>query len=315
MKPQISLLQLTAIVLVAIPIKIHSQISIGNTNEIAKIKTGTTFFAMKDPASPRAASYVEAIKKNWTISKVECIKYSDVEKNIAPNNLFVTIGANMANSNSGSATETNFYLEFWTTNGKFVYDPKKRKHFNPEDKILLASIELFPDFTTQNNPSSLYKIDYDSAGHLKNWSAAILGNYIQQVVTLLNKSEVRESKTEFLNKTELSKLNSQTLYIPEYTLIKFLKNSDDESKKYEAKEITEGLGLSCKFISTEEINDKIVNEKTSFYYLMFIKTNTGRFITVTNSQSGEIIYSAYSSAASNFKANDLKDLQKMIQKK
>ena len=286
------------------------QISISNTDEIAKIKSGTTFFAMKDPASPKAAQFVETIRKNWTLSKVECIKYSEVEKNIAPNNFFVTIGASMISSSS--STKTDFFLEFWTTNGKFVYDPKKRKHFDQKDKIVVAAVSLFPDYFTQDNPSSLYKMDYDAAGHLKNWSAGILANYIRQVVALLNKSEERSAKTEFLNKDELGKL--ETLYIPEYVLIKFSKNSNDESEKIDAKEITEGSGLSCKIISTEELSDKIVNEEMPLYYLLLIKSNTDKWITVTNSKTGEIIYAA-NSGPGNFKAGDLNDLQKAIQKK
>ena len=152
MKLKISLLHF--IIIVILPAISFSQITITNTADITKIKTGTTFFAMKDPASPKAATYVDAIKKNWTLSKVECIKYTDVEKNIAPNNSFVTIGANMTSSNSTMEnTETRIYLELWTTNGNYTYDSKKRKHFNQTDKISLATIELFADFTAQNYPS------------------------------------------------------------------------------------------------------------------------------------------------------------------
>lgn len=302
MKPNPFLLFLAVIFL---PVELFCQISISNTKEIDKIKTGTTFFAMKDPASPKAAAYVEAIKKTWTLSKVECIKYTDVEKNIAPNNSFVTIGASMKSSES--STETNFSLELWTTDGKFVFDPKKRRHFDPQDKILIAFVNLFPDYYLEDNPSSAYKTDYDGAGHLKNWSAAILGNYIQQLTALLNKAEVRDAKTEFGNKSELGKLG--TLYIPEYALIKFPKNSADESKKLDAKEITEGSGLNCKIISIDELNNKISKEETAFYYLLLIKTNSGKWITVTNSKTGEIIYSAYSGSG-NLKASDLKAILK-----
>lgn len=297
---------ITLILLSFFPIIGSGQIAISNTAELAKIKSGTTFFAMKDPASPKAAAYLEAIRKNWTLSKVECIKYSDVEKNIAPNNSFVTLGAKMTSSEA--ATETHFSLEFWTTDGKYVYDPKKRKHFNQEEKILLASIELFPDFFLQNNPSSAYKLDYDAAGHLKNWSPAILGNYIRQVLALLNKSEERQAKTEFSDKAELGKMG--TLYIPEYVLVKFSKNSDDESKKIDAKEVTEGSGTNCKIVSIDELNEKITNSETAIYYLLLIKTNTDKWITVTNSKTGEIIYSAYSSASGNFKPGDLKAMKK-----
>ena len=316
MKLKISLLQFIGIVIVVIPTKIYGQIGIINVGEIAKIKTGTTFFAMKDPASPKAAAYVDAIKKNWTLSKVECIKYTDVEKNIAPNNSFVTIGANMISSNSTmESTETRIYLELWTTNGNYTYDPKKRKHFNQTDKISLATVELFADFTAQNYPSSLYKMDYDASGHLENWSAGIIANYIQQLTILLNKGETREVKTVFYNGAELKKLASETLFIPDYVMTTFSKNSDDESKKYETKEIFDGFNLTYKMLSSEELNDKILNNPTPFYYLLFIKTINEKFVTVTNSKTGEIIYTGYSGSPSNFKSSDLKDLQKAVQKK
>lgn len=316
MKLEKYFLQITTLVFIIFSTKSNGQISTSNVTEIAKLKNGTTYFAMKDPTAPKATAYAEAIKKFWTISKVECIKYTDVEKNIAPNNSFVTIGANMTTSNSSTAsTDTHIYLEFWTTNGKYTFDPKKRSHFNQEDKISIATVELFADFFAQNNPSSLYKMDYDTAGHFKNWSPSILGNYIQQVIALLNKAAVRVAKTEFYNKEELQKLGSQTLFIPNYILTKFSKNSDDESKKYEEKEITDGTNLSCKIITTSELNDKITAITSPFYYLLFIKTNTDKYITVTNAQSGEIIYSSYSRSATNFKASDLKEIQNTIKKK
>lgn len=316
MKLKISLLRFIAIVVAIISTKSYSQIAITNVSEIAKIKTGTTFFAMKNPASSIAAAYVEAIKKKWTLSKVECIKYTDIEKNIAPNNSFVSIGANMTNSNSTmEITETRIYLELWTTNGNYTYDPKKRKHFNQNDKISLATIELFADFTAQNYPSSLYKMDYDASGHLENWSASIIANYIQQLTILLNKGEVREVKTAFYNKEEFKKLASETLFIPDYIMTKFSKNADDETKKYDAKEIFDVYNLTYKLLSLEELNEKILNSPTPFYYLLFIKTINEKFVTVTNSKTGEIIYSQYSGSSSNFKSSDLKDLQKAVQKK
>jgi len=293
-----------------------SQITLTNTAEIAKIKQGTTYFAMKDPASPAAAVYVAAIKKAWSLSKVECIKYTDVEKNIAPNNSFVTLGANMTTSNSTLAsTETRMYLELWTTNGKFTYDPKKRRHFNQADKIVVATIELFADYYAQNNPSAMYKMEYDAAGHFKNWGAGVLSNYLQQLCALLEKGNECTAKTEIANTTELQKMAGSTLFVPDYVLTKFGKNSDDESKKYPEKEIFDGYTLAYKVLSIAELNEKIVNSTAPFYYLLYIKTPSEKFVTVTNAQTGEIIYLGYTAAAANFKSADLKAIQKTTVKK
>jgi len=293
-----------------------SQITLTNTAEIAKIKQGTTYFAMKDPASPAAAVYVAAIKKAWSLSKVECIKYTDVEKNIAPNNSFVTLGANMTTSNSTLAsTETRMYLELWTTNGKYTYDPKKRRHFNQADKIVVATIELFADYYAQNNPSAMYKMEYDAAGHFKNWGAGVLSNYLQQLCTLLEKGNECTAKTEIANTTELQKMAGSTLFVPDYVLTKFSKNSDDESKKYPEKEIFDGYTLAYKVLSIAELNEKIVNSTAPFYYLLYVKTPSEKFVTVTNAQTGEIIYLGYTAAAANFKSADLKAIQKTTVKK
>lgn len=307
---------ITLIALALSPLFSFAQITITNTAEVAKIKQGTTYFAMKDPASPKAAAYVDAIKKAWTLSKVECIKYTDVEKNIAPNNSFVTIGANMTTSNSTLAsTETRIYLELWTTNGKYTYDPKKRRHFNQQDKIVVATIELFADFFAQNNPSALYKMDYDADGHFKNWGTGVLSNYLQQLCTLLEKGKECAAKTEIANTGELQKLASATLFIPDYVMIKFPKNADDESKKYSDKEIFDGFTQAYKVMPIAELNDKIFTNPSPFYYLLFIKTPSEKFVTVTNSQTGEIIYSAYTASAANFKSSDLKEIQKKASKK
>ncbi|WP_396194641.1 hypothetical protein [Flavobacterium sp.] len=298
------------------PLFSFAQITLTNTAEVAKIKQGTTYFAMKDPASPAAAGYVAAIKKAWTLGKVECIKYTEVEKNIAPNNSFVTLGANMTTSNSTLAsTETRIYLELWTTNGKYTYDPKKRRHFNQQDKIVVATVELFADFFAQNNPSALYKMEYDTASHFKNWGTGVLGNYIQQLCTLLEKGNECAAKTEIANTSELQKLASTTLFIPDYVLTKFSKNSDDESKKYTDKEIFDGFNQAYKVVPLAELNDKIANSTAPFYYLLFIKTPSEKFVTVTNAQNGEIVYLGYTAAAANFKSADLKAIQKLSIKK
>ena len=297
-----------------------SQIAISNVAEIAKIKTGTLFVAMKDPNSIKDKEYVAVFMKNWTFSKIACIKYSEVEKNIAPNNSFLTIGATSSGiesvaDNSADYSKTNVFLELWTTNGKFVYNPTKRKHFNLNDKIQIARIELFTDFVALSNPSMLYKTDYDGKNHIKNWGTGILTNYIQTLIAFLNKSEEQNLTAEILKKEEIIKLNAETLFIPNYVLTKFSKSSEDENKKFEEKELFNAYKLNYKLLSVEDLNAKILNDKIPFYYLLSVKSGNDKFISVVNSVSGEIIYSTHTPQSYNLKSVDLKELQKTIQKK
>lgn len=304
-------------------ITIHSgfsQIVLSNVGEIAKIKSGTLFVAMKDPNSVIDKEYAALFLKNWTFSKVECIKYSEVEKNIAPNNSFLTIGAaasgveSVAGSNA-DFSKTNVFLELWTTNGKFVYNPAKRRHFNLNDKIQIARIEMFTDYVVAANPSMLYKTDYDGKGHIKNWGTGIVTNYIQTLVAYLNNGKEHNLTTEIANREELKKLAVETLFVPNYVLTKFSKSSADETKQSDEKEIFEDYKLNYKILTTSDLNRKILEDKTPFYYLLFIKSGNDKFINVVNSISGEIIYAKGTSQSYNLKSSDLKELQKAIQKK
>lgn len=292
-----------------------AQISISNTEELVKVKAGTTYIAMKDPSSANAEAYVAAAKKYWTFSKIECIAYKEVEQHIAPNASFITIGGSMSGSSSANAnTETRLYLEFWTTDGTYKHDPKKRRHFNQEQKIVLATVELFPDYLTQTNPSLLYKIDYDAGGHLKNWSDGLFGNMLQMLCKALEENKVRTYKEEFLEQSQVNALSSTTLYIPEYVLTKFQKNSGDETKKQDEKVLMADYPYSYKVVTTDELNTKINDPEANIYYLLFIKSGDDRFVSVTNSKTGLIIYSAFSGSGSSLKPSDLKALAKTASK-
>jgi hypothetical protein len=141
-----------------------------------------------------------------------------------------------------------------------------------------------------------------------------LSNYLQQLCALLEKGNECIAKTEIANAKELQKMAASTLFLPDYVMVKYNKNSDDESKKYTDKEIFDGFTQAYKVLPMAELNDKILNNTTPFYYLLFIKTPTEKFVTVTNAQSGEIIYLAYTGSATNFKSSDLKELQKSSKK-
>lgn len=301
-----------------------SQIAISNLSAISKIKNGTTYIAMKDPNAENSKEYVNVFKSNWTISKVEFIKYSEIEKYLSPENSFLTIGGYETNTqftklyNNGSSknginySNTHLYLELWTCDEKYFQSKKKKKEFENSDKIQVARIELFTDFETLSDPDKLFQSDYNGNGHIRNWGAGILKNQIQSLTSYLNKNENRTLFSEIFNAKELQNLKKEVLYVPEYVLIKFNKFTGDETKKHDEKDIFEDYKLKYKLISTDELNQKILTDKTPFYYLIYIKSSTDKYISVINSATGEIIYSTYSPVSYNIKSGDLKDLQTKI---
>ena len=325
MKTKIKSLLTTFVVSATMTFNANSQIAITNVSEINKIKNGTTYIAMKDPNSETVKEYVNVFKSNWTISKIEFIKYSEIEKFISPENSFLTIGGyetnvqfttlyeNGSRKNGINYSNTHLYLELWTCDEKYFQSKKKKKKFGNSDKIQVARIELFTDFETLSDPDKLFQSDYDGNGHIRNWGPGILKNYIQSLMSYLNKGENHSLYSGILNSKEMKNLKKEVLYVPEYILTKFNKFTGDETKKHDEKDIFDDYKLKYKLISTNELNQKILEGKESFYYLIYIKSSTDKYISVVNSLTGEIIYSKYTPVSYNIKSGDLKDLQKKTQ--
>ena len=323
MKTKISLFITTLIVIAVTALNVKSQISISNIPKIGKVRKGITYIAMKDPASEKAKAYVEIFKNNWTISKFEFIKYSEIEKYLSPENSFLSIGGyetstqfvklyeNGSSKNGINYASTHLYLELWTCDEKSF--EKNKKKFGNKDKVQIARIELFTDFPTLSDPDLLYQSDYDGNGHIRNWGPGILKNYVQALMGFLTKSESRTLFAGIANAKELKILKKEVLYVPDYVLIKFNKMTGDETKKHEEKEIFEDYAFKYKLIPVSELNEKIVNEKTAFYYLIYIKSSTDKYLSVINSLTGDIIYTTYSPMSYNIRSGDLQELSRKIE--
>ncbi|MBK8642668.1 MAG: hypothetical protein IPN15_10805 [Saprospiraceae bacterium] len=306
------------------PIIANSQFSISNLSEIAKIKSGTTYIAMKDPNSEKTKEYIEVFKNYWTISKAEFIKYSEIEKYLSPENSFLTIGGYETNTEftrlyqNGSQkhginySNTHIFLELWTCDKKYFTSKKKNKIFGNGDKIQVARIELFTDFETLSNPDLLYQSEFDGNGHIRNWGPGVLKNYVQALMGYLAKNESHSLYTGSSNAKELKKLKKESLYIPEYVLTKFNKFNGNETKKHDEKDIFEDFKLKYILLSGADLNHKILTDTTGFYYLIYIKSSTDKYINVIHSLTGEIIYSKYKPLSYNIKSDDFQDLQEKI---
>ncbi|PSG88260.1 hypothetical protein [Aurantibacter aestuarii] len=302
-----------------------SQIAISNTSELAKIKGGTTYIAMKDPSTEKAKKFIEVFKNNWTISKFEFIKYSEIEDYLSPNSSFLTIGGyetnvqfiklyqNGRSKNGINYSNTHLYLELWTCADNYFENKKDKKSFENKDKIQVARIELFTDFETLADPDKIFQSDYDGDGHIRNWRPGILKNYLQSLMNYLNKSKNRTLFSETINEKEIKNLKNEILYVPEYVLMKFNKFTGDETKKHNEKSIFKDYKFKYQLLSKDELSEKILVDNTPFYYLIYIKSSTDKYINVINSTTGEIIYSKYSPVSYNIKSKDLKKLQKQVQ--
>ena len=103
--------------------------------------------------------------------------------------------------------------------------------------------------------------------------------------------------------------------MPDYVLIKFNKNVGDETERHSEKELFADYSLPYKVLTGADLNAKIMEHKAPFYYLLYIKNGSDKYVNVINAATGDVIYSAYTSLSFNLKSGDFKALQKAIPKK
>lgn len=301
---------------------VFGQIGVSNISELPRLKNGITYIVVKDPNSDKDKEYFNVFKKNWTFSKIEVIKYSEIESHLSPENSFLTLsgysytsqfsrlGSDGMEHRGVSYNITHIYLEFWTCTEE--YFKKQKKELSSSDKIQIGRIELYTDYKTLAQPDMFFKPDYDENEHIRNWGSGILKNNIKTLMSYLNANSEHWLYSDALNYHELKKLKDAVLYVPDYVLIESNKFSGDESKRHKEEDVFGSYKLKYKLLSTKDLNEKILNDKEGFYYLTYIKSCTDKYVNVVNSLTGEIVYSKYVPASYNIKSKDLKTLYKKI---
>lgn len=309
------------IVITLISGSLFSQIAISNVSEISKIKQGTTYVVMKDPNAPIAKAYIDVFNEYWTFNEVKFIKNDEVEKYLAPDNSFFSIGNShtekkVTHMNEGISSTTSVYaknhvyFELWTCDEK--YFGKESNKFDTSYTIQIARLELYTILDAAMSPILLTMSEYDGGGFIHNWSPGILKNDIQTLMTLLDRATVRSLDEKVLNLPQLKKLNTSTLYVPDYVLIKYNNLTGSESELLKEKVIFKNYELNYEIVSMDVLSKKIIEATGDFYYLILVKSEADKYINVINGHTGEIIYSDYAQQAYNINAGDLSKIVKTI---
>lgn len=288
-----------------------SQIKVSNLHLIDRIKNGKTFLVVKDTSSVFTKEYLSILKTYWNLTEISLITYGEEEKYLALENSFFSFGYETVTSSGNSVAKTNshLYFEFWTFDEKSVIENRKKVY----PKIQIARIELFTDIQTLEGPSIIFNYDINGYSHFKNWNLGFFKNYVQKLVTCLNNKEERYLYNKLVNKDELSKLLTGTLYVPIYILNKFDPFTGDESEMHNLNKLFGDYKLRYEMISQDELDEIIMNESKSVYYLVYVKSSTHLFFNIVNSSTGDIIYSDYTYGY-NIKPKNIKRLYNLIKK-
>jgi hypothetical protein len=316
MKPHLySKISLTLLLLLS-HFLLPSQIALYNVDRLDQLKKGTTYFVIKEPDFKIPEEYIDIVKKYWTYSKIAFIKKEEIAGHLQPENSFFMIGgySKHVTMTTISYDLTYIYFDLWMGSEKY-FKNNKGKAFDVSDQQTIARIELFTDFPTLEKPDMIYKDDYDEYEHIRNWGPGYLKNYLQQLMYLMEKKEARTLDTYHIDRVKIKELKQQTLYIPEYILIKFNKWNGKEDQRHDEKELFKDYEFNYQLISNDELNQKILQSETPIYYLIYVKSSTDQYISVVNSKDGSLLYTVYDRISYNIKDKDIGDLSKAIERK
>lgn len=297
---------------------LNSQVCVGKANyynekteensleEINNFKSTTTVFVL--PEKDRS-SFEKIVKDNWDLTKYEFITLSEYktnkEKYTHPTYSFFKfdnyILNNQNNSNSWSFLNLNLgytKVKQFKKNGKSTFET-----------TFLATVFLSP---VMNLKFKNYE-DYNSGSSMMNYNIGFFKNHIQYINSSIKTNKNFNCLQEFKNKEKLNELKTKKLFI----LQKARENQQLVLKNDTDSEIN---GLLSKYeygyqlVSSEDLNNKILNETEEFYYLMYTQINSKKIVSIISSKTGEVIYNSLDRISYFLKDSDFKKLSNDIKK-
>lgn len=288
----------------------HVKLNAGEFEQVNlnKLKSSKTLFIYRDSDTANLESFKSMLDEVWDYTELEFISYKEYSTNTYDENYsFFTIGWDHKETTSSigmNSENTYIYLTLWMN--------------KENEKLTFCRIELYPTFTTYQNPvmysekyvNLMMKYIYEET-ILHNWNLLYLTNALQFVNEKLTKSY-----EHWLFKSavyaDISFLKNDTLYIPEYALTIFDAFTGDESEKQNMNKLVKKYPYPYKFLSIEELSNKVLNSEKPFYYLSYIKSSSDKFVSIVNTKTGELLYSDYSAGSYNLKDKDFNKLAKKI---
>ncbi len=279
--------------------------------DLAQFRRSVTHFVYLNEHADKLDAFEKILAANWTVTKYKLIPFEDIEKYASSmGNSFFSIAAFHKEGNPLDATSissTNVFYCLWmpTESGRGKVKP-----------LYLARLIMHHD-VNESRPWLGKKSEdilsyYHNKATFHNGDLGHMQTYLKYLNTeLLKPNPHRKYFDEEINKKEIKALRTKTLLIPSYCLDKvanyFAKQDDLDPKVLLAE-----YKYKYRVVSPEELNKSILESTEPVYYLVYIRSNTDKYITVFNSKNGSLLYSEYEPVSYNLKPKDFKELREGI---
>lgn len=310
--------QLFLVATILIGLGVNAQVCIGKANyfsektegntieEINNFKNTTTVFVLPDN---ERSSFEKIVKDNWDVTKYEFISLSEYqtnkEKYTYPTYSFFKFD-NYILDNQNSTT----YWSFLNLNlGYSTVKELKKKGKTTFNTVFLATVYLSPILNLKFRDYE----DYNSGSSIINYNVGFFKNHLQYIISSIKINKKFNCLEEFKNDEKLSQLKTKKLFVlqkaRENQQLVFKNDTDSEIisllSKYE---------FGYQLLSSDELNNKILNDTDEFYYLMYSQINSKKIVSIISSKTGEIIYNTLDRLSYSLKDSDFKKISNDIKK-
>lgn len=289
--------------------------------EFASLKNTTTLFVLQSKDAGREAEFEKAIAQVWKVTPFRVILPGDMDRYGSDEYSFFSFGGYVVTSRGGSGgSSMHVSYDLWR--------PKYNKDGDWRGRMLFARFLLSPDGKTmfdimgKNWGWGSKKASRESTEILftqasfDNWGPGLIKGYVKIVNDRLEEEQRQGAFSRNNNPELLKNLSHDTLFIPQYVNDKFSPFNGRRSVDEETDEadIAGAYPYPVKYVSAQELDNMLINRKTPFYYLLYIRSSADKHVNVFNGITGEAVYSAYTPMSYNFKEKDLVRLAKEIKK-
>ncbi len=282
---------------------VKAQLSITNLEMLSELRNTTTLVFMPAQDTIKHLIYRELMEEHWKLTPMKFLSYSQYsEHKYKKGYSYLLFGDDFINEGMSFSSYVYFELWHWHTNDN---------NWDKRRKAQIARLELYPDPETTFDPSLIYDYRYNTEGHIFNWSPGMFKNYMQLISRHVDEGVKRSAAKYVEDSDELKNLKNKTLYIPEYAFEQH--NQNQKSLGYTpAKEMMADYPYEYKVLSNDELSKLIMESKDKLYYLLFVRSNSDKYLAVMEGHEGHIVYQKHSPQSINVKRNDIKKLAKVL---
>jgi len=291
-------------------------------DDMNDLKKTTTLFTLQYRDYDVLRAYEKMIGEVWTITKFKIIKPDEMSQYLHKKGYsFFSFGGFYTTTARNGGPSRQLFSQHITYD---LWTPDINKNGKLKENNYYSRIMLYPDAKVFEKAMVSYgsrladKMEnfFYNEAVFYNWGPGFLKGYLKTVNDVLTQQDTRGGFTSDEDDDALANLKKDTLYVPDYVNVTYnpftgTDSAPDEDDKDDDKDANTSYPYHIKYITNTQLNDMLTERTDPFYYLVYVRSSTDKFVDVYRSDKG-LIYSRYKAVSYNFKNKDLGKIAKAI---